>query len=235
MNERLGLHRLPAMNKRAIRVVVFDMDGLMFNTEDIYTGVGTELLRRRGHEFTAELKNEMMGLQPRPSFEAMIRRCNLSDTCEQLIDESNRLFVSSLEGNIAPLRGLMELLDALERAGIPKAIATSSSHELVDACLNPFDMRRRFQFVLGAEDISNGKPHPEIYLTAARRFAVAPAEMMVLEDSRNGCLAAAAAGAFTVAVPGPHSQDQDFSPATLVLDSLADPRLYAALGIPIQA
>ena len=218
-----------------MRVVVFDMDGLMFNTEDIYTAVGTELLRRRGHEFTGELKNEMMGLQPRPSFEIMIRRCNLAETWEQLAEESNRLFISSLTGRIAPMRGLMELLDALERAGIPKAIATSSAHELVDACLKPFDMRRRFQFVLGAEDISHGKPHPEIYLTAARRFAVAPAEMAVLEDSQNGCLAAAAAGAFTVAVPGLHSQAQDFTAASLVVDSLADPRVYAALGIPVQA
>ena len=197
--------------------------------------MGAELLRRRGHEFTAELKDEMMGLQPRPSFEIMIRRCNLSDTAEELIDESNRLFVSSLEGRIAPMTGLMELLDALERAGIPKAIATSSSHELVEACLKPLDMRRRFQFVLGAEDIAHGKPHPEIYLTAARRFAVAPAEMMVLEDSQNGCVAAAAAGAFAVAVPGSHSQSHDFRSASLVLSSLADPRLYAALGIPIQA
>ncbi len=111
--------------------VVFDMDGLMFNTEDIYTAVGMELLRRRGHEFTSELKNEMMGLQPQPSFEMMIRRCNLPDTWQELADESNRLFLSFLEGRIVALPGLLELLAALERAGLPKAIATSSSHELV--------------------------------------------------------------------------------------------------------
>ena len=60
-----------------MKAVVFDMDGLIFNTEDVYTLVGTELLRRRGHEFTPELKNEMMGLIPQTSFEIMIRRCNL--------------------------------------------------------------------------------------------------------------------------------------------------------------
>ena len=129
--------------------------------------------------------------------------------------------------------GLLELLDALERAGIPKAIATSSSRELVVACLEPFRMQGRFQFILAAEDIVNGKPHPEIYLTAARRFGVPPAEMTVLEDSQNGCLAAAAAGAVTVAVPGEHSRGHDFSSASLVVDSLADPRLYEALGIAV--
>ncbi len=71
-----------------------------------------------------------------------------------------------------------------------------------------------------------GKPHPEIYLTAAQRFGISPAEMMVLEDSQNGCLAAAAAGAFVVAVPGEHSREHDFSMASLLVDSLADRRLY---------
>ena len=83
-----------------------------------------------------------------------------------------------------------------------------------------------------AEDIAEGKPHPEIYLTAARRFGIPPAEMLVLEDSQNGCLAAVRAGAFTVAVPGEHSLGQDFSMASLTIESLTDPRLYEALGIP---
>jgi beta-phosphoglucomutase-like phosphatase (HAD superfamily) len=85
--------------------------------------------------------------------------------------------------------------------------------------------------MLTAEDVSRGKPHPEIYLTAARRLDVPPQRMLVLEDSENGCRAAAAAGAFAVAVPGDHSRQHDFTSAALVVDSLADPRLYAALGL----
>jgi beta-phosphoglucomutase-like phosphatase (HAD superfamily) len=129
--------------------------------------------------------------------------------------------------------GLGELLDALEMAGIPKAIATSSGREMTEACLKPFDLKRRFHFVLTAEDIVHGKPNPEVYLLAARRFSIAPSEMLVLEDSQNGCRAATAAGAFTVAVPGPHSRNHDFSGTALVVESLADPRLYAALGIDL--
>jgi pseudouridine 5'-phosphatase len=214
-----------------MRAVVFDMDGLMFNSEDVYTLVGEEILRRRGVEFTPELKSQLMGLQPQPSFEIMIDRCGLSDTWQQLATESSRLFLELLDGRLAMMPGLVELLSALERAGIPKAIGTSSSRQLAIACLRPFDLEKRFQFILAAEDIAQGKPHPEIYLTAARRFGVPPAETLVLEDSRNGCLAAAAAGAYVVAVPGEHSRDHDFGMASLVADSLADPRLYLALGI----
>jgi HAD superfamily hydrolase (TIGR01509 family) len=214
-----------------MRAVVFDMDGLMFNTEDVYTLVGVELLRRRGCEFTDEIKNIIMGMQPQMACTAMIDYCHLDDTWQAMAAESNRLFLDLYEGRLAMMPGLTELLDALDRAGIPKAIGTSSSRELVDACLRPFNLQRRFRFVLAAEDIAHGKPDPEIYLTAARRFGAPPAEMAVLEDSENGCLAAAAAGAYVVAVPGEHSRGHDFSMASLVAESLADPRLYLTLGI----
>jgi HAD superfamily hydrolase (TIGR01509 family) len=217
------------------RAVVFDMDGLMFNTEEVYTSVGSELMRRRGKTFCGGLKDAMMGLPPKESFEVMIRWHGLSDTVEQLIPESNAVFLGLLRGRLAVMPGLIELLAALEAAGIPKAIATSSGRELADACLTPFDFPRRFRFVLTSEDIVRGKPDPEVYLAAAARFGVQPDEMLVLEDSQNGCRAAAAAGAFTVAVPGEHSRRQDFSMASLVVASLADARLYAALGIPAAA
>ncbi len=213
------------------RAVVFDMDGLMFNTEEVYTQVGTELMRRRGRDFPDGLKDAMMGLTPQAAFEEMIRWHDLDDTWQELMPESNQIFVRLLEDQLEPLPGLFELLDGLERVGIPKAIATSSDRKLADACLTPFDLQRRFQFILTAEDVTHGKPHPEIYLTAAARFGLPPQQTLVLEDSQNGCRAAAAAGAVTVAVPGPHSLDHDFSVASLVVDSLDDPRLYEAQGI----
>lgn len=213
------------------RAVVFDMDGLMFNTEDVYTLVGTELLRRRGREFTLDLKDAMMGLPPEPTFEVMIRWHELDDDWQQLANESNEIFLGLLHDHLQPMPGLMELLEALEAAGLPKAIATSSARKLTDACLEPFGFHDRFQFVLTSEDVTHGKPHPEIYQAAAERLGFSPAETLVLEDSENGCKAAAAAGAFTVAVPSEHSRGHDFSRASLVVDGLGDPRLYEALGI----
>jgi HAD superfamily hydrolase (TIGR01509 family) len=214
-----------------MRAVVFDMDGLMFNTEDIYTLVGTELLRRRGHLFTDELKKEMMGVPPQQSFQIMIRRIGLETTWQELAAESNRLFLAIVDQYIQPMPGLLELLDRLEAAGIPTAVATSSAKALMDACLMHFNLHARFQFFLTAEDVTLGKPNPEIYLTAARRLGISPAEMVVLEDSQNGCKAAAAAGAFAVAVPGAHSRNHDFTAASLMIESLADPRLFAVLGL----
>ena len=211
--------------------VVFDMDGLMFNTEDVYWEVGKQLLARRGCQFTRELSDAMMGRPPQPSFEVMIRWHGLNDTWQQLAAESEELFVGLLDGFLAPMPGLLDLLETLESAGIPKAICTSSSRRLLTAVLSRLGMEPRFQFTLTAEDITHGKPHPEIYLRAAERFALRPQEMLVLEDSEAGCRSAGAAGAFVVAVPGAHSRNQDFGMASLVVESLADRRLYDALGI----
>jgi HAD superfamily hydrolase (TIGR01509 family) len=214
-----------------MKAVIFDMDGLMFNTEDVYTLVGVELLCRRGCEFTSELKNMMMGIPPQVSFDIMIRHHNLSETWQELAAESNQIFIELLDEHIAPMPGLMQLLDALEAADMPKAIATSSARTILDACLKCFDMHRRFSFFLTAEDVIHGKPDPEIYLTCATRFGVKPGEMLVLEDSENGCKAAAASGAFAVAVPGEHSLTHDFSSASLIAESLSDPSLYKVLGL----
>jgi len=203
----------------------------MFNTEDVYWEVGKQLLARRGREFTRELSDAMMGRPPQPSFETMIRWHSLNDPWQQLAAESEELFVQLLDDYLAPMPGLMELLDVLECAGIPKAICTSSSRRLVTAVLSRFDAEPRFRFTLTAEDIVHGKPHPEIYLKAAERLSLPPHQMLVLEDSQAGCRSAASAGAFVVAVPGAHSANHDFGVAALVVDSLADPRLYDALAI----
>ena len=192
---------------------------------------GTELLSRRGRQFTPELKDAMMGLPPQKSFEAMIACHSLDEPWQTLAAESNAIYLGLLERHLATMPGLMELLSALERAGIPKAIATSSSHRLTTACLDPFQLAPRFSFILTCEDITHGKPNPEIYLLAAERFGIRPGGMLVLEDSQNGCRAAAAAGAYTVAVPGEHSRRQDFSAANLIIESLRDARLYEAPGV----
>jgi len=214
------------------RAVAFDMDGLMFNSEDVHTEVGRELLRRRGRTFTKELKDSMMGLTPRHSFEVMIASCSLDDSPDELIPESEEIFVSLMEKHLAPMPGLFGLLSSLERARIPRAVVTSASRRLMAAVLSSFDLQERFDFILTCENITRGKPNPEVYLLAARRFGVPPAEMLVLEDSHNGCVAARTAGAFVVAVPNCHTFDHDFTMANLIADSLEDPRIYEALNLP---
>jgi HAD superfamily hydrolase (TIGR01509 family) len=214
-----------------IRAVVFDHDGTMFNTEELYQQVGTELLRRRGKPFTADLLNQMMGRPAKISLQIMIDYHQLSDTPAQLSKETDEIFAVILDRELAPMPGLLELLAALEANNIPKAIATSSGTRFIRRCLGQFELEPRFEFALTHEDVTHGKPHPEIYLTAAARLGLTPAEILVLEDSQHGCRAAIAAGTYAVAVPGGHSETHDFTGAAFIATSLADTRIYQVLGL----
>ena len=219
------------MSDPRLRAVVFDLDGLMFNTEELYEDVGGELLGRRGKTYDRPLIDQMMGRPAQTALKIMIDWHGLVESVADLAAECEAIFEGILDARLALMPGLAELLSTLEAASVPKGIATSSGRRFVERVLAPFELGPRFAFVLTAEDVTHGKPHPEIYQTAAARLGLAPAEVLVLEDSQNGCRAAAAAGAFTVAVPGGHSRMHDFSCARLVIDSLADPRLYDVLGL----
>jgi HAD superfamily hydrolase (TIGR01509 family) len=213
------------------RAVVFDLDGLMFNTEELYQEVGAELLRRRGYEFTQELLDQMMGRPSHVALQIMIDTHTLKATVSELLAETDEIFPGILKKRLAPMPGLIALLSALEKKPIPKAIATSSRRSFVDHVLGIFNFAPRFSPILTSEDITHGKPHPEIYLKAAERLGLPATETLVLEDSQNGCRAAVAAGAITVAVPADHSRNHDFTGATLVANTLTDRRIYELLGL----
>ena len=220
---------MPQINK--LQAVVFDLDGLMFNTEELYQEVGGEILRRRNKLFGPDLLDAMMGRPGSVALQIMIDWHQLDSTVAELAAETDEVFGTILDERLAVMPGLMQLLEKLERAEIPKAIATSSGPDFVRTVLSKFELAPRFQFVLTCDDISQGKPHPEIYRLAASRFGMRPQELLVLEDSQNGCRAAVAAGTVAVAVPGGHSRRHDFSGAALIADSLADPRLCELLQL----
>ena len=218
-----------AAGRPPIRGVAFDLDGLLVNTEELYQHVGGELLARRGRTFEADLLDRMMG-RPQPvSLQIMIDWHGLDDTIETLAAETHEIFAGLLDTRLEPMPGALPLVDALERRGIPRGVATSSGPDFAHDVLGRVGLLERFSFVLTAADVTHGKPHPEIYLSAARRLGVDVAEMLVLEDSENGCKAAVAAGATVVAVPGGHSRRHDFTGARFIAESLADPRIYALL------
>lgn len=224
----------PVLSSDRLAAVVFDLDGLMFNTEALYQHVGTQLLARRGKKFEADLLDRIMGRKSAVALQIMIDWHGLSDSVPILAAESEEIFAELLDNRLECMPGLEALLDSLEAVAFPKAIATGSSRRFVENVLSRFDFAPRFKFILTSEDVVEGKPHPAIYELAAQNFGLPPRQVMVLEDSANGCRAAVAAGTFAVAVPGGHSRSHDFSGAQFVAESLADRRIYEALKLSIE-
>jgi hypothetical protein len=213
-----------------IEGVAFDLDGLLVNTEELYQHVGSELLRRRGRTFEPDLLDAMMGRPQKVSLAIMIEWYGLADTVETLAAETREIFVSLLDTQLKTMPGALDLLDLLDARGITRGVATSSGPEFAHDVLARVGLLERFAFVLTSADVSQGKPHPEIYQAASQRLGIEPGGMLVLEDSQAGCKAAVAAGAVAVAVPGGHSCRHDFSGARFVAETLADPRIRALLA-----
>ena len=212
-----------------IRAVAFDLDGLMFNTEELYIEVAGVLLERRGHQLQPEILHRIQGRPAKIAYPMIIEWYGLTDAPEQLEAETGHLFHERLETKLAPRPGLLELLAHLDQHGYPKAIATNSGRGYLDRVLEIARLPTRFDFLLSVDDVRNGKPDPEIYRKAADRFGVPARQMLVLEDSEFGCRAAVGADARVVAIPGPHTLNADYPSALWIAESLHDPRILDLL------
>jgi HAD superfamily hydrolase (TIGR01509 family) len=212
-----------------IRAVCFDLDGLMFNTEHVFFDAGGELLRRRGKEMTIDVMNVLIGSRPYESFKALVEYLELTDDPMELLAESRVIFDAMLLTRLAPMPGLLTLLDLIDQRGLPKGVATSSPRLYLHTVLDRFELRPRFPMTLTAEDVTLGKPNPEIYLKAAAALGVKPDEMLVLEDSQAGTTAGVAAGAHVVSVPHEFTAAHDFRGAKHVAQGLSDPYILQLL------
>ncbi len=209
--------------------VAFDLDGLMFDTEALFFRVAGEMLASRGKVFTREMMQAMIGRRAVDAGESFKRMAGLDEPVEDLMAEARARFLSEIDAAVHPTPGLFVLLDHLERHEIPRVVATSSRRIYAEGLLRRHAIFDHFEALLTGDDVTFGKPDPEIYLKAAARLDVPPDRMLVLEDSAPGIQAAKAAGAFTVGVPHEQSPAEGLGAADLIISRLDDPRLLALL------
>ncbi|MFV0523883.1 MAG: hexitol phosphatase HxpB [Acidimicrobiales bacterium] len=216
-----------------IEAVIFDMDGLLTESESRWRQAEQEACDRLGlplgeADFVATMGMRMREVT-RVWFAAHPWTGPDPDTvAEQVVDR-----VVELCADAAPLPGVLSTIDGFAAAGLPLALCSSSDHRLIDAVLDALDLGDRFVVVHSAADDDHGKPHPEPYLATAAELGVNPRRCLVFEDSVAGCVAAKAAGMTVVAVPAPEERGSArFGFADLVLESLDqfDPDVVAVLA-----
>ncbi len=203
----------------ALSAVLWDMDGLLVDTEPLWTVAEEELARQLGGEWSQQLKAAIVGTRLDVAVPTILEHYGrpmdeVPWASQWLLDRMAVLFA----GELAVLPGVAELLASLAAAKVPVALVSSSYRVLVDAVL-----RRGFSFDLtvAGDEVLHGKPHPEPYLTAAERLGVDPRDCVVLEDSAAGVLAGEAAGCAVVAVPSVAGVTILPGPRTLVRRSLS--------------
>jgi HAD superfamily hydrolase (TIGR01509 family) len=208
-----------------IRAVVFDLDGLMFDTEALFYRVSSDALEARGKSFTPEMMQAMLGRRAVDAGHSLKTLAGLDEPAEDLLADVRRRFFALVDTAVHPTPGLFVLLDHLAHRELPLAVATSSRREYAQRLLTQHGLLDRFEFILASEDVTRGKPDPEIYRLAAERFAVPASSILVLEDSPAGLAAARGAGAFAVGVPHEHSPAHALHDASLIVSRLDQPAL----------
>lgn len=210
--------------------VAFDLDGLMFNTEPIHSRCANILLGRRGHSFTPELQELATGRSPRSNLQLFIDYFRLDTDVETLLVETIETTIGLLQDGYETTPGLLRLLDALDARRVPRCVCTSGITAIATEILRKDGVGARMDFILTSDDVTNGKPSPEIYLKASERFGIAPSRMLVLEDSAAGSQAASSAGSPCCMYKGPHNQSGDFSRALTVVERLDAPEILGLLA-----
>lgn len=186
---------------RRVEAVVFDMDGLLLDTEIVYRAAMIEAGQVFGIGFTGEIYAAMVG-KTTPECGVMLRELFGETFPVQSYFERVWADVEDLlEAETRLKAGVIEILDFLDDRGLPRGIATSNGRPAVERYLGRFNLLPRFNAVVAHHDVTRHKPHPDPYLEAARRIGVDPLACLALEDSHPGVRAAHAAGMMTVMVP----------------------------------
>jgi putative hydrolase of the HAD superfamily len=207
-----------------LEAVVFDFDGLIIDTEWVIFETASSAFAAHGHELSIEHWATIVGVNDEGDgwYDALCRTAGI-DLELALFEEAYAAQDRSNRDELEPLPGVVELIEALARAGVPLGVASSSSSGWLDRHLPRLGLRDHFATVVGSDLVGGvGKPAPDVYLKACADLGAAPTGAIAIEDSAHGVSAAKAAGMHAVAVPGRITVHNDFSRADLVVASLAD-------------
>lgn len=209
--------------KPPIKAVIFDLDGVLIDSEPLWSEGRKQVLSQYGAVYLPEDKKVTLGRDYRTGVAYIIERYNLPLTVDEYADAEKQILDKLYEEQLKLMPGVCELLDKLDQVQIPKAIATSSSRRRLNLVMKLVELKN-FDATVCGDEVRNGKPAPDIFLKAARRLGVEPNVCVVLEDSPFGVVAARAAGMKSVAVYDPRfSSEEDFrgqSKPDFLLDSL---------------
>ncbi|HCS39255.1 MAG TPA: haloacid dehalogenase [Anaerolineaceae bacterium] len=216
----------------ALKGIIFDFDGLIIDTEMPGCNAWAELFNQHGFSFTVEDWKKAIGTGP-TAYDPALHLSKLTNGLldPQVIQEQTLNRTRELIEQQPMLPGVLDFIIAVERLGLPMAVASSSNRDWVEGYLSKLGIRKFFKIVCTSNDVANVKPDPELFLLAAKKLGIAPSEAVIFEDSPNGIRAAKAAGIPCIAIPNDITKSMDLSLATRILDSFLqlDPQVLINL------
>ena len=204
-----------------IEAVVFDLDGVLLQSEEVWDEVREAYVHERGGRYDAEVQRAMMGMSSPEWSRYLHESAGVRDEPEAINHEVVRRMLASYRRGLPLLPGAAEAVRRVA-ARYPLAVASSSNRPLIDAVLELSGLQALFRATVSSEEVARGKPAPDVYLEAARRLGIAPDRCVAVEDSHGGIRSAKAAGMRVVAIPNPTypPDDEALALADVTIDSL---------------
>lgn len=204
-----------------LKAVIFDMDGVIIDSEPFYLVIGMELYKKLNINMTEDEHITFTGVSNNNMWTTIKNKYGLKETVKELVKLQNKANIEYLEKHMdKPIPGVVEILESLKNNGIKVALASSSSMEIIKMVLEKFKIIEYFQSIVSGENLERGKPAPDIFLNAAKLLQVDPECCTVIEDSNHGVTAAKAAGMKCIGFQNPNSGNQNLKAADLILSSL---------------
>ena len=192
-----------------IEVVVFDMDGVLLQSEEVWDDVREEYVRERGGRYDAAIQRAMMGMSSPEWSRFLHEEAGVPDDPEEINREVVRRMLAAYRERLPLLPGAVEAVRRMA-ARFPLGLASSSNREIIDTVLDVAGLAPCFGATVSSEEVAQGKPAPDVYLEAARRLGVAPSHCTAVEDSHGGIRSAKSAGMRVIVIPNPtYPPDRD--------------------------
>jgi HAD superfamily hydrolase (TIGR01509 family) len=206
-----------------IEAVVFDLDGVLLDSEQVWDEAREQLAKERGGRWHENAQRDMMGMSSPEWSRYMHDVIGLPEPAEEISREVVERLAKLYRRHLPAIPGGREAVERLA-ARWPLGLASSSNRALIDLALELLGVNNLFKATVSSEEVARGKPAPDVYLEAAHRLGVAPAQAAAIEDSENGIRAAKSAGMRVIAIPNPHfpPADDALMQADVILRSLEE-------------
>lgn len=205
-----------------LEAVLFDMDGLMIESEHLQSQAFQKILESHGiePEYNEAGVIQIVGVTALENLKLVKERYGLPQSAEELLVIKNEIYNEIIDEGLQPMPGLHDLVKSLQENGVKIAVASSSNMQDILKVLKIIDLEEVFDAVVSGTEVEHSKPAPDVFLKAAADLGVSASGCVVLEDAESGVKAGKAAGMTVIAIPSQFSANNDFSLADHVLESL---------------
>lgn len=217
-----------------IKAVIFDMDGVLIDSEPLWEETETILLQKKGIKYSPDYRDKILGLNQNDSAKLLIKTFNLSTTTNEIIREREEILLKLYETKLNLIEGVNELLEIVKRHNLKIGLASSSPMKVINYVLEKFSLFNYFKSIVSGECTTNGKPHPDIYIEAANQIGENSSDCVAIEDSINGVISAKKSGMYCIAIPDKRLDVKKYKSADLIFDKFSDIKIEQILNLTID-